>query len=716
MFFCFAPASRRLASDRLHYFLFFLSRCRSGWAARAALLALVLLMALGARAQVVDDSTKVLYGPKTTRVIYEADVLRDSTAGVLIDTTLTRWPQARFWFHDSTFQQDLGTVGSASRPLLYQPNLQLGARLGRNVFDKYARDAAQVPYYDSRSPYSFFRVVQSSSGEQVFEISYSRSLKKNFSVGAAYERIASNKIIGTTSGAVGGVGLVEHSNVLFFARYQSEDGRYHLLANINTSSHRAVEQGGVWPLPLEITDPVNPYPGNLFNYSSERVYLTGAQNAEDREQFHLFQSYRLLGRGLTVYYIFDARRQYNGYSDAAIPYDLSGPLLFYPRADSTRSITLDRADYKQLENTVGLMGHTSTLEYRVYGRLRDGLLITHLNHMITIPPITPTGIPTPGTALRQAIPIRSYTEEFVGGTLAFNYHTIYAVEVTGELKVPDLKQLRDSIFRTISNSEYWLRGTVHTGPLSGEVLLSSYSPTLTQREFVGNHYTWHNADKNGNATFNNTTTQQFTGRLRLPLPGFADHSFDASVSGVRINNLVYYRQDSTRNQKLSQDGEPAQLGGNDAKNLLIVTARHRVRFGRFAFDNQATYTGGNAGGKDGEGLRIPLLVTESRVYYQSYIFGKAMFTQTGLELYYQSEFKGYNYSPSTQQFYLQDNFKMGGYAVASAFFVADIKAVSVFLKVPYFNQGLGRAGYFASPFYPAYPRRFQFGLNWRFFN
>ncbi len=75
-------------------------------------------------------------------------------------------------------------MGTASRPL-YQSNLQLGARFGRN---KYARDASQIPYYDSRSPYSFFRVVQSGAGEQVFEISYSRSLKKNFSVGMAYER------------------------------------------------------------------------------------------------------------------------------------------------------------------------------------------------------------------------------------------------------------------------------------------------------------------------------------------------------------------------------------------------------------------------------------------------------------------------------------------------------------------------------------------------
>nr|WP_250636930.1 putative porin [Hymenobacter sp. PAMC 26628] len=484
---------------------------------------------------------------------------------------------------------------------------------------------------------------------------------------------------------------------------------------MSTSRHRAVEQGGVWPRDTETkTDAAN-YPGNLFNYSSERVYLTQAQNTENRDQLHAFQSYRLLGRGLTAYHVLDFKHQYNNYSDGAIPYDASGKLLFYPgvglgAADTTyrtRTVTLDRVDYKQVENTFGLLGHTNALgntavEYRVYGRLRNASLVAFSDKPYIIQPTTPSGIPTAATTLQQ-VQNRTYNEGFVGGTAAFNYRTVYAVEVAGELKFPKLSLLTDKPLTAIRNSEYWLRGTVRTGPLSGEVLLASYSPTLTQREFSGNHYKWKNVDGNGDYEFKNTSTQQFTGRLRQALPGFADHLFEASVSLVNLVNYVYY--DTT--------GVPRQL--STTKQLLIGSARHRVRFGRFGFDNQGTYTKG--AGNEGAGLRIPALVTESRVYYQSYIFGKAMFTQVGLEFYYQSRFKGYNYSPSTQQFYLQDDFTIRNYGVASAFFAADIKTVSVFLKVPYLNQGIdGHAGYFASPFYPAYPRRLQFGLNWKFFN
>ena len=651
---------------------------------RALALLLVLLAAPGVRAQVVDDSTKVLYGPKTTRLIYEAEVLRDSTAGTPLDTTLTRWPQARFWLHDTAYQQDLGALGTASRPLLYQPNLQLGARFGRNVFDKYARKAASVAYYDSRSPYSFFRVVQSGAGEQVFEFSYSRSLKKNFSVGIAYERIASNKILaprGTRDG------LVEHSNLLFFGRLQTEDERYHLLFNFSNVRHRAAEQGGIRPRIINVLVPgtrdsvsspnSETRPQDLFNYARQRVYLTQAVNNEDRDELYVTQTYRLLGRGLTAYHTLDAHRQYNSYADLALQPLGTGALvptvLFYPRVLRNTGATLDRAEYRQVENTVGVLGRTTAVEYRLYGRLRNADLTTQ-----TLQP-SPT-VAAPG--LVPAAPVRSIPiQVFVGGTAAFNYRTIYAVEAAGEYKFVD---------------EYWLRASVRTGPLSAEIMQASYSPTLTQQEFVGNHYEWSNA-------FDNTTATQLTGRLRTALPNLGpltQQRFEASASAVSLNSLVYY----------NTAGVPAQIG--TARNLVIAFARHRMRLGRVNFDNQATYTRGG----DVEGVRIPALVSTSRVYYESYIFRKAMFTQVGAELYYQSRFRAFNYSPSNQQFYQQDTFTIRNYPVVDVFFVADIKAVSVFLKVAYVNQGLRDNGYFTTPYYTGYPRRFQLGVRWNFFN
>jgi hypothetical protein len=664
------------------------------------LLALTLGSALAGHAQIVDDSTKVLYGPKTTRVIYEAEVQRDSVGGTLIDTTLTRWPQARFWAHDTTFQQDLGVLGSASRPLLYQPNYQLGTRFGRNAFDRNTRDGSEVPYYDSRSPYSFFRYVQGSNGEQVFEINYSRSLKKNFSVGIDYERIASNQILAVNTPQW----QVEHNNFTIYSRFQSEDGRYHLLANYSASRQRTRELGGIWPTGAEKVSELKGE-SSLFKYDRERVYLAPGINIDDRDQVHLFQSYRLLQKGFTAYHVLDVRRQYNGYTDNALPRAAGDALLFYPNAGPLRGTyrntvaTDDRATYRQIENTVGLLGRTERIEYNVYGRYRNAWL-----QQLT----TPLGRSGPNLRLvtvgrfpaDTAGPAHYFGQLFVGGTASFNYRSIYAVEVAGEYLPYDNGRVRV----IGAGGEYWLRGRIRTGPLSAEVLLNSYSPTLTQQVFMGNNYQWSNLNSDWQSTFGNTTTQQVTVRLRQPLPLLAEHSLELSGAAVRISGLVFY----------NERGVPEQLSSDitSSKGLFIAFARHRVRLGNVFFDNQATYTRGG----DDAGLRVPALVTESRVYYQRRVFGHALFAQVGGDVYYQSRFRGYGYAPSTQQFYVQNDFTIGAYAVANAFVAADISSASIFLKVAYLNQGLYSDGYFTTPYYTGYPRRFQFGVRWRFFN
>jgi hypothetical protein len=662
------------------------------------LVGLLLGAARPGQAQIVDDSTKVLYGPKTTRVVYEADLRRDSTRGVLIDTSLVRWSQQRFWYHDSTFHQDLGAVGSASRPLLYRPNLELGARLGRNVFDRFAREGSRVPFYDSRSPYSFFRYIQSSVGEQVFEISYSRSLKKNFSIGAAYERIASNKILGTANSE----GLVEHNAATFFARYQTDDERYHLLVSLVNTRHRTAEQGGIRPLATER------YASDLFNYDREQVNLSYAFNTDDRDELRLFHSYRLLGRGVTAYHIFDARRQYNGYTDNDLTKANAANTTdgaFYPVILGTGGLTTrrnttftaDRVTYRQVENTAGLLGRTDRLEYNLYARSR----FYSLRESPTTSPVA--GAPTSG--LVEPLVENFNHQLFVGGNAAFNYRTIYAVEVAGEYKPKGYNLL----------GEYWLRGRIRTGPLSAEVLTSSVAPDLTQQHFSGNHYQWDYVSK-GQPRFSNQLTNQLTVRLQQRLPFLADHTLEASAAVVNITNLLYYGSDSTivpSPTQVSPLRGPMQLmGDNSNKQLLIGFARHRFRVGKVFFDNQATYTQGG----DGLGLRIPQLVTQSRVYYQTYVFKKALLGQIGAEVYYQSRFRGYGYSPSTQQFYVQDYFTIRDYAVANVFLTADIKAATIFLKVAYVNQGLDAGGYFTTPYYTAYPRRFQFGVRWRFFS
>jgi hypothetical protein len=655
---------------------------------RAWLLALLLVLSaapFAVQAQILDDSTKVLYGARTTRIIREDDVLHDRTEGRIIDTTLVDFPQTRNWYHDSTFFQDLGHVGTASRPLLWRTNTQLGTRLGRNGFDRYARDPATIPYYDSKSPYTFFRFIQGGFGEQVFELSYTRSINKNASVGLAYERFAANKIYSTNNRS----GLVEHTNFLFFARFQSTDGRYRALFNYNNVRHNAAEPGGILYQGAVAnggteTRPADSGPADLFGYSEEQPRLTTASNLEHRDGMRLVQTYRLLGRGLTAYHIVDWRRQFNRFRDTQLPTVAANDVVYfrlYPERRFSQTATDDRAELQQVENTLGVTGHSETVEYRLYGRQRIASLSAGQL----------TG--NPGTIV-ELLPGNILTAEqeyntFVGGTAAFRYK-IFAVETAAEYKFFD---------------EYMLRGSAKLGPLTGEVLSTSYSPTLTQQQFNGNHYRWgSNFDAttqvfNGLNNFDNTKVQQLTARFDQTL---GRQRLQASAEFVNITDLVYY----------DESGRPAQYGR--LLPLLTVSARHRFNVGNFYFDNQAYFT--RVGNGDVTELRIPGLIANGKAYYQGYVFKKALFGQIGGEVYYQSTWQPYDYNLSTQQFYVQSRFTSGNYAIADVFLSGDIRTVGFFLKMAYVNQGLGRDGYFPTPYYTGLPRRFQLGVRWQFFD
>ncbi|NVO85273.1 putative porin [Hymenobacter terrestris] len=645
----------------------------------AGLLGLGLLLPWAGHAQILDDSTRNNYGARTTFILKERDLLRADTVGRMIDSTLTRLPQQRYWTHDTTFQQTLGLFGSASRPLLWEANRQLGARLGRTVFDQYARGPEDVNYYDTKSPYTFFRFFQGNPYEQVFELGYARSLKKRFNAGFNYERFGANKAIAVSNTKTG---QVEHNNFVFFARYQSLNNRYQAMGHFATARHEVAEQGGIQPLANDTLEDGRTDLRLLFDYQREVVNLTNAKNRDSRDRVRLLHSYQLLGRGLTAYHLFNFSRQLTRYTDEQpAPGGVRNP--FYPINRLSSAATDDRAEFRQFENTVGVMGQSQLVNYRLYGRYRTYSLETRSAY--EAPPVVREALPT----------VEGPSQLFAGGMAAFQYRQ-FAIETAGEVK-PDLKDA--------TQTEYWLSGRARLGFLSGEVLLTSVAPTLTEQQFSGNHFAW-------DTDFENVQVQQLRVRAARQL---GRHFVEAVGTLANVSNYIYYSVDPiSETDQIHMDG-PRQASG-DAGNFQLTSlmGHYRGSVGHLFFETQATLTLG--AGSDNPALRIPAVVGEARVYYQGYLFKKALFGQVGVQSYYQSRWKAYDYSPSTQQFFVQDHFTIRSVPVADVFLSADIKTVGVFLKMAYINQFLPQNGYFTAPYYAALPRRLQFGLRWQFFN
>ena len=616
-----------------------------------------------ASAQIVDDTTKVLYGPRTTLQLFERDVLEGRLQRSRIDTSIHNMQNERFWYNDTAYYQHLGNIGTASQPLLFRMPAKIGVRFGKHAFDRYAYDPQSINYYDTRSPYSHLYYVQGQRGEQVFEGIYARNITQRWNAGVAYRILSANKQIGTVQR---NEGLIDNQAVKAFSHYHSKNNRYDLFFNYTFMKVEQIETGGINPAGDTAYE-------DLFDYEAETVYLQQAATEESRNGVHLTNIYKLAGENLKLYSISDWKRQATEYSDNAIPVDnTTGRLVFlYPDTLFTSNRTLDRNIYNEVQNQFGVTGNSSISFYKAYLKHR----YANINYNV-LDYASPIG----GDSVRREIRrgnSYNFNQVFVGGQLRLFYENKAEILVDGEFQI---------------STDYRVKaqGTLGGFRASQERVL--ISPSLVEERMISNHFRWNNS--NFNSSVIDRSEVGYAGKL-------GERQFvRLSSNYTNIKRHIFFNEQAV----------PEQIDGN--QRFWGAELQHRIRFGSINFENFVAYTNTDEAGV----IRIPEWVLDSKLYYEGFIYKKALYGQIGVQAYMPSEYFADAYMPVTQQFYLQDNFLIRNYPVIDVFVNADIKTVNVFLKMSHVNDELWDPGYFVTPGYPGMRRSFIFGLKWMFFD
>ena len=89
--------------------------------------------------------------------------------------------------------------------------------------------------------------------------------------------------------------------------------------------------------------------------------------------------------------------------------------------------------------------------------------------------------------------------------------------------------------------------------------------------------------------------------------------------------------------------------------------------------------------------------------------------QTGIDFFYNTKFKGYNYMPSLSMYYVSDS-DIGNYPYINAFVNLKLKRVNFTFKVIHLNQNLFGGKYVSIPNYPLMERGIRFGISWNFYD
>ncbi len=434
--------------------------------------------------RILDDTTKQVYGPKSSRYYFEQDVFLNRQTYHTIDTAIRNFHRFTFVQRYNYRYQDLGNIGTAIRPIFYQAPDVLGATSGFTAYDVYW-DSDPVRYYDTKSPYAHMYVMLGGKGRSITRATFSRNITPQWNFGFNYRAILVDKQVQRQSK---GDRNVRSTYFDFFTSYQSKDSSYTIFANARRNGLEADEYGGIKKNEdFEYAD---------YFFNNAQPNLLDAASKDLRMNVHVFHQYEV-ARALQVYHVFDRYRQGTRFTDAPG----NAPEGFYDHNEFDSTATEDRTKFKYVRHEVGIKGNLLKLFYNGYYANRRYTLTNHIDLL--------------GEQLLEV-------ESYLGGRMSLRLDSLVEVTGWGELQ---------------QNGNYRLDGKIKSKWFEASLKQLQYTTPLIYQTYRGQHDEWTNDWSNINVT-------QFDGYLHYNSKVL---SVSPGVTFTRLGNYVFFKYDDYEN-------------------------------------------------------------------------------------------------------------------------------------------------------------------------
>jgi len=612
--------------------------------------------------RVIDDTTKQVYGPKTSRYYYENDVFLNRITYHAIDTTVRNFHKFTYVAWHNNLYQDLGNIGTSIRPIFYQAPSLIGATSGFNSYNLYWDDE-QIRYFDTKSPYSNIRATLGGKGRSATRITFSRNITPQWSFGFTFRPLLIDKQVQRQGK---GDRQVRATYYDIYTAYQSPDSSYRLMFNFRRNKHETDEYGGVFDEDKE---------GDEFVYKdyffiNAQPNLNDASSREVRMNTHLFHQYEV-GRALQVYHIFDRYRQGNQFVDGSTTND------YYDHYEFVNDSTWDKVKFKAVRNEVGIKGNLLKLFYNGYYAIRDYSF-------------TNNNIDTLGTQV-------SGTESYIGGRMSLNLDSIG--EVGGWVEVQQ-------------NGNFRIEGDIKSRWFEAYVKQVQYSPALLLQRYRGTHDDWTNDFSNQNATQVNGYLHYDSKVLRVA-PG---------LTFTRLGNYIFFKEDTVSTLTLNDDASQRVLPMQSSGQQVIFSPEFKfsLTFLRHVnLSSQIIYT--KLLDNPDNAIQVPDLFINAQLSYANIFFNGNFDMHGGVDVHYQSSYYPLAYDVPIQQFYVQEqitgeSLRVPAFPIVDIFLNARIKRGRVFFKYHNLIQAFTKQGYMPTPTYPGQRNIIDFGFDWSFYD
>jgi hypothetical protein len=604
--------------------------------------------------QIIDDTTKQVYGPNTSKYYFENDVFFNRITYHPIDTAIRNFHRYTYVQRHNYLYQDLGNIGTAIRPIFYRVPDVIGVTSGFNAYDLYWDDE-QIRYYDTKSPYSNINAALGGKGRSMTRITFSRNITPQWNFGFTYRALLIDKQI-QRSGK--GDRNVRGTYYDIYTSYQSPDSSYRAILNFRRNNHETAEYGG-------IDD--DDEPGDLFVYNdyffvNAQPSLLDAFSGELRMNAHLYHQYEI-GRALQVYHAFDRYRQGNNFRDGPsnIPY-----YDYYDKSlDTTK--TSDKVKFKYVRNEVGIKGNLLKLFYNGYYAIRD-YTFTNIH-------------------IEQQ---KSEVESYLGGRMSLHLDSIG--EVTGWVEVQQ-------------NGNYRADGQIKSKWFEGSVRQVQYSPTLLQQTYRGTHHMWANDFSNVNVTEVNGYLHYNSRVLRVS-PG---------LTFTRLGNYIFYKQDTVTNWPAVM---PHQSNGQQVifapEFKLGLTVMRHINLSTQIIYSKLLDNPDDA--IQLPELFINAQLSYENIFFNGNLDMHAGVDLHYKSAYYPLGYDVPIQQFYVQERLSGEALEVPEFPIVDIFFSARIKRGRIFFKYHNLLQTFSEQGYMHTPKYPGQRNIIDFGFDWSFYD
>jgi len=497
----------------------------------------------------------------------------------------------------------LGNNGLAFNSLHFQPTpRETGFNYFINNFENYFYTFKNLRFYNTRTPYTDLFYVMGNKREQLFRMTFSYNIKKNWNVTVDFSRTRSEGFYQRQS--------TNNNFIAVSSNYKSNNNRYYFITGIFYNNIKNNENGGI------VND------SSLENAGVDKklvdINLASAKRKTVNRNIY-FKQYLNFGRRIndtaSNSMIIPGSRLIltSMFDDNVLKYEDEDPLSgFYSDIyyDSTK--TFDSTYTFKIENELAWKRVDNKKHRGFKDMVGVGFNVKH--QFINV----------------QQREIDTTLNNIIAGAEFYNTYSSHKFWWHIEGKY---------VLEGYNADDYNTSAIIKKGMVDGlsslalKVETRQQTPDFIYHRYSSNHFKWNNSFEK---------MQERGASINFFLNKYA---LSIGADYREYSNILYFD-----NYAIAK-----QYKGSVA--VLSAVLKKDFTFYNWHFNNHIRYQYV----PDSTVIHLPQIISEHSLYYENDVLKGAMRLQIGASVFYTSEYYANAYMPATAQFYLQDDKKYGGY-------------------------------------------------------